>query len=62
MLSEMRRGSVSVETLVLLISASWGVVLVVRGDVYRFVFLEIGCRGDNIECMNDSWDLRECQR
>lgn len=33
------------------------VVLVVSGNVYCFVGLDIGGRGDNVECVNHRWDL-----
>jgi hypothetical protein len=37
---------------------SWsGMVLVVRRYVYCFIRLDIGSRGDNVECVDDCWDL-----
>jgi hypothetical protein len=50
-----RRGSVTVESA--LMSASLGMVLVVGRDVDCFVLFHIGCRGDNVESVDDSWDL-----
>lgn len=60
LLSNMGRGSITVETTLVglvLVSARWGVVLVMRRNIYRFVSLHIRCRGDNVECVNDRWDL-----
>ena len=34
-----------------------GVVLVVSGNIYCFVGLDIGGGGDNVECVNHRWDL-----
>jgi hypothetical protein len=37
---------------------SWSrMVLVVRRYVYCFIRLDIGSRGDNVECVDDCWDL-----
>ena len=33
------------------------VVLVVSGNVYCFIGLDIGGGGDNVECVNHRWDL-----
>lgn len=45
------RGSVTVE------SARLGVMLIMGWNVDGVVSLQVGCRGDNVECVNDSWDL-----
>jgi hypothetical protein len=34
-----------------------GVVLVVSGNIYCFVGLDIGGGGYNVECVNHRWDL-----
>lgn len=33
------------------------VVLVMRGHVYCFIVLNVGSGGDDVECVNHSWDL-----
>jgi hypothetical protein len=48
--SNNRRRWVTVMTL------SW-VVLIVSGNIYCFVGLDIGCGGDNVKCVNHRWDL-----
>lgn len=54
------RGTVTLEALLvllMLVSTGGRVVLVVRWNVDCFVLLHIGRRGDNVECVNDRWDL-----
>jgi hypothetical protein len=38
------------------------VVLVVSGNIYCFVGLDIGGGGYNVECVNHRWDLDISQR
>lgn len=51
--------SITLERLVRLLPVTpcWRVVLVMSGYIHGFVLDDVGCRGDDVECVNDRWDL-----